>query len=182
MGDHSPVGGGIGVVELVDHHVVERGRVERGEVAGERLDAGEHHIAVGLSPIAGEVAERARRADAAVDVACLAEDLVAVGDEQHPPELGSGRVERCQPGLAEPGGHHHQSGSETLRTGLFQRAECLALHRCGSGFGIEGHPADGLVVGGRRGPSELALPVGRQPRGIERHRAWVGPQPLELVE
>jgi hypothetical protein len=87
-----------------------------------------------------------------------------------------GRVE------SNAAGHHHQPCSEPLRAGLFQRAERLALHRCGSGLGIKGHPTDGLIVGGRCGSCELALPVGRQPRGIERHRAWVGPQPLELVE
>jgi hypothetical protein len=100
------------VVELVDDDVVEGVAPEALEVGGapERLDRGEEDLGVGVALRPLVEAEARLGADDAIGVARLAEDLLAVGDEEDPAILGAVRVEGAEPGLAEAecGGFHHK--------------------------------------------------------------------------
>ena len=84
MVEESDVGVGGGVVELVDDHDVELGRIDRGEVGGRRRsDRREHVVPLCWSLAAHpEFAEGAVLHDVAEHVSALSEDAVSVGDEE----------------------------------------------------------------------------------------------------
>jgi len=106
------------VVELIDHHVVEPVRPESVQVSSERLDAREQHARVGaLFPAVVQTKVRIRPHPAEY-VHRLAQDLFAVGDEQHTTELRPGSVEGGEPRLAQSGRHHDQAAAEPMQPGL----------------------------------------------------------------
>ena len=103
------VGIGGGVVELIDDHDVELRRVDVAEVgSADRLHRRED-VLPSIGPFAAEphLSEGAVLEDVTEHVAALAQDRVAVGDEQQPrprercPEVPI--VERCHHGLAGTG-------------------------------------------------------------------------------
>ena len=118
--DHPAVTAGGGVMELIDYDVVEPVGREPVQIPGERLDAGEQHAGVRLLLPAVVQAEVRIRLDAAEHVEGLAQNLLAVGDEQHPAELRPGGVERGEPRLAQASRHHDQAAAEALQPGLLQ--------------------------------------------------------------
>ena len=93
------------MVELVDDDVVELLGIERRELAGERLNAREHESRVGTLLAAEVKPEVGIRLYLPEHISALPEDLLAMSDEQHPPELRPRRVERRKPRLSKPRCH-----------------------------------------------------------------------------
>ena len=112
VGDQLSVGRRGGVVELVDDDVVERVWREPLQVlaTAQRLDRSEHDVGVRLLRICPCSGQGAPRADAAEGVERLVEDLLAMRDEQHAPELRAVRVERREPRLSKSGRQHDEAG------------------------------------------------------------------------
>ncbi len=107
-------------MELIDYDVVEPLWRKPVQIRGERVDASEQHAGVRLLLPAVVQAEVRIRLDAAEHAEGLAQDLLAVGDEQHAAELRPGGVERGEPRLAEPSRHHRQAAAKALQPGLLQ--------------------------------------------------------------
>ena len=180
--DEAAVGRGGRVVEFVDDDVVEGVALEALEMSGapERLDRGEEDLGVGVAVRPLVEAEARLGADEAIGVARLAEDLLAVGDEEDPAILGAVRVEGAEPGLAEAGREDDEPGGVPGGAGFIQRRErreldCVRCDDC---------PRFGLDIDGRgRGPwpgGDLpALPVAVDPRGRQLPRRRVVKEALE---
>jgi len=100
------------VVELVNNNVVEGVRSEVAKVCGlaEGLDRGEEHVGGGHFLGTGVEAEGGFWADAAEGVERLAEDLLAVGDEEYALGAEAVGVEGREPGFSGAGGEDDESG------------------------------------------------------------------------
>ena len=130
------------------------------QVPCERLDAREHHAGVRLLLPAVVQAEVRVRLDPPEHVEGLAQDLLAVGDEQHAAELRPGGVERREPRLAQPGRHHDQAAAEAVQPGLFQAPSSAS--RC-TGRGAGG-------VAGGSGTTPAVCVAGRQRLAVVRQQ------------
>src|SRR4051812_32902977 len=108
------------MVKLVNDDVVELVAPELVESEAEGLNAGKDDASRGVFLRAVEQAEAGLRMDPAEYIPALGEDLLAVRDEQHPTEARPRRVERGEPGLAEPRRQCDQSSSVSGEPGLFQ--------------------------------------------------------------
>lgn len=89
------------MVELVDDHVVEARQIVLSEERGarQRLHRGEHGVAVELGAPVDDVADAARRVHRRECGGRLAQQLLAMGDEQH--SRGVARIEGGEEGLAQ---------------------------------------------------------------------------------
>ena len=128
--DQPSVCRGRGVMELVYDDVVEGVRRELAQVTSpaERLDRGEEDVGVGGLLVAGVEAEDRGRANAAKSLERLAEDLFAVGHEQHPSERWPIRVEGGEPGLPQARGQHDETCGVAVGPRPFERGEGFSLH------------------------------------------------------
>jgi hypothetical protein len=191
MVDHLPVAAGCGVMELIDHHIVEPVWREPVQVPGERLHAGEHNLGTRLLLTAVIQPQVPVRLDAAEHLQRLPQDLLAVGYKQHRPELRPRRVERRQPRLAQTGRHHHQAAAKAIQPRLLQGCQRFPLHlprswrhsrrlRHHTGSVLAGARCRGMACkrSGVRIPiAPLEIPgqspvieaVGRLPRSFDRH-------------
>ena len=147
--DEAPVGAG-GVVELVNNNVVEGVRAEVSEARrlAESLDRGEEHVGGGVFVGAGVEAECGVGADAAEGVEGLAQDLLAVGDEEDALRAEAPRVECGEPGLTDSGGEHDEATGVAFGAGLLEGFEGLLLDVVGLGdlTGRLGRYADGELA------------------------------------
>ena len=153
-------------------------------MAVQRRDAGEHHIGLGVLVGTPEEPEAPVGTHAPEGLSALAQDLLSVGDEQNPAEVGAIAVERGQQGLAQPGGHHHQSSAITLDASLLEGAKRLRLHRPRVDR-LRGRLHDDRCFRGR-GPRRLvrwsAQAVGSEPPSVDLRAAVVVPQALEALD
>ena len=180
------------MVKLVDDHVVEGGRVELGQHAGEPRDRGKHDVAAevpfAVDPQRGSFVGQ----HLGEDVAGLGEDLLAMGDEQ-----GSRRVDLCdvegrQPRLAEPRGHDDEAGLVAVEAGGAECGEHVGLHTPGRGDVLEGFVLDDVDIqgrssgtgtrsgGGESGALSLERLVADKPFVGEHHRTAIRPQAFEF--
>jgi len=133
----------------------------------EGLDRGEENVRVLVPLLALVEAQVGVGPDPPVGVAGLVQDLLAVGDEQDPPELGALGVEGAQPGLAEAGGEDDEAGGVALRPRGFEGFQGLLLD--GVGREDRGRLVWDLDRGGpfRRFARRAALPAGVDPLACE---------------
>ncbi len=169
-GQELPIGAGRRVMELVHHHVVEAVLGELLEVGhlAQGLDRGEDQVRLEVLSRAGVEPHARLRSQAAEGAQGLAQDLLAMGHEEHP--LEGRRVEGGQPGLARAGGHHHQAGPVAFLPGPVQGLQGPALDRVGlrrwfDGFQLDGgRPPPGQ---GQSPPPAIGLDPGlRQGAGV----------------
>ena len=162
--EDAAVGGGVGVVGLVEDDVVEGLGGDAGEVVGsaELLDGGDDDGGVVLHEVAGAPADGSGLVrvgeHAAEGAGGLGQELFAVGEEEHAgPGAGGvrdlGDVERGEPGLAQAGREHHERDLAALLAGAGEGGEGLALELVGRGWGLEWF---GLAVAERQGSRRLA--------------------------
>ena len=131
MLDQLLIGAGGGVVEFIDHDVVEMVSVELAQVtdAAQCLDRGEKDFRVRFFLGARVAAQLRFWADLAKGCHRLGQDFVAMGNEEDAARPGTDRVEGGQPGLAQTGGQHDKSGAVAVRSALRERFQCLLLDR-----------------------------------------------------
>jgi hypothetical protein len=101
-------------MELVDDDVVELVGVKPRPSPGEGLHAGEDDPRVWILLLTDVEAKISVRLHAAKHITALAQNLLAMGDEQHPAKLRTRGIERSQPGLAKTGRHHDQPGAVSV--------------------------------------------------------------------
>ena len=167
------------MVELVDDDVVELLGIERRELAGKRLNAREHESRVGSLLAAVVKPEVGIRLHPAEYISALPEDLLAMSDEQHAPELRPRRVERGKPRLSQPRCHDNQAGAVPRQAGLFERCQRLALnwprlHRLHGRFVHLDHWRERRIDEGRV--------IGPEPLGSQLDAARIGPQLREAPQ
>jgi hypothetical protein len=177
VAEQAPVGGRGGVVEFVDHDVIEVVRREALEVGAlaQCLHRRAEHVDLGVADCAHVEADAGLGADAREGVRGLAQDLLAVGDEQHASGAHVFGVEGREPGLAETGGEHDEAAPVAFESGGVE---------CGEGLGLDrrrfrrrfGFLASGGDRARRRG---AALFVGVDPVVGERDGARVAEDLLE---
>ncbi|MNE37361.1 hypothetical protein D3C80_1312090 [compost metagenome] len=107
-----------GMVEFVDHHVIEVLRREAFEMgdASQGLHRSAQHIHLAIALLAPIKTNPRGRPNAQEGFRRLIEDLLAMSDEQHPPRPELLGIEGGQPGLAQAGGKHHQAAAVALGT------------------------------------------------------------------
>ena len=88
-------------------------------------------------------------ADAQEGLGRLLQDLLAMGDEEHPMRTHLFRVEGCQPGLSQARRQHHEAASIRLFSGCPQRLQRLDLHRVGTGGSSVSSLPGEIARGGR---------------------------------
>ena len=118
------------MVELVQHHIVERVRVEPLQMVStaKGLNRGKKDVALAL--LDAVVTAHARlRSDPAERRHRLAQYFRAMSDKQHAVELQA--VEGRQPRLSQPSRHHHQPGPVTSSARRRQRLKSLPLNAVG---------------------------------------------------
>ena len=182
------VGVGGRVVELVDDDVVERVGRELRQVAVERLDAREHHLAVGLLLVADEEGQVGPTGGSAGRRPALWRRISSRwATNSTRVNSGPRRVERGEPGLAQSGRHDHQPSGVTIDSRCGQRIERLGLDSPRFDDRLVGslrtdHDRLGLrsrrVRSARRRPSFVVL---REPRARERNCPRIVPQCVELL-
>jgi len=130
-GQELPVRAGGRVMEFVHHDVVETVPGEALEVrqTAQGLDRGEEQVRPQVLVRPGVETHAGFGAQAAEGAQGLAQDLLAVGHEEHPREPR--RIEGGQPGLSGSGGHDHQAGKVALLPGPGQRLQGPALDLMG---------------------------------------------------
>jgi hypothetical protein len=109
-----------GVVKLIDDHVVELVFIEDVEMVLEGLDRGEHDIGVWLTGRPEKHPELRSGTHSAEDFKALTQDLLAMSDEERPPELWAGGIEGGEPRLAQASCHDHQTCSMTGQAGVLK--------------------------------------------------------------
>ncbi len=131
MLDQLLIGAGGGVVEFINHDVVEMVPVELAQVtdAAQRLDRGEEDFRIRLFLGARVAAELGLGAHLAKGRHRLGQNFVAMGNEEDAARLGTDRVEGGQPGLSQSGGQHDKPGAVAVRSALRERRQCLLLDR-----------------------------------------------------
>ena len=167
-----PIGGGGGVVELVDHDVVEVLRREPLRCAAcPRVCTEAQRRSTWVSRICAHVETQPERGpDAKKGLRSLNQDLFAVGDEQHPARPHLLGVEGGQIGLAQAGGHDHQAAPVSGRPCCRQRGQRLDLDGRGLGRRL-------VLVAARataRGGGTPALLVASIQASVSCHRASDG--------
>jgi hypothetical protein len=137
VAEQAPVGGCGGVVEFVDHDVIEVVRREAPQVRAlaERLHRRAEHVDLRVARLAHVEADPSLGADACEGTGGLAQDLFAVGDEQHALAAHVFGVEGGEPGLAETGGEHDEAAPVAVAPGGSECGEGFGLDRVGSGGG-----------------------------------------------
>lgn len=180
IGDQLAVGHRGGVVELVDDEVVEGVRREALQMfaPAERLDRGEYDFGIRILDVAGVVPEPRIRADAAERVERLVQNLFPVRREQHAAELRPARVERREPGLAEPCRQDDQARLVAGGPSVLQRSQGRLLHNVRLHGRLRSLPVDirGFDDGALDG---AALAIALDPRSVEQPGVRVGEQFLE---
>ena len=181
MVDELPVRAGGGVVELVDDDVVEGVRTEVSEVGffSESLDRGEEDVRTRVFLRTCVEAEGGFGSDPAECIEGLAQNLLAVGDEEYAFGAEAVGVECGEPGLSESGGEHDESGGVSFGAGLFEGFEGFLLDRVGPGDGAWGLGRDAhgsLSFGGAAGT------IARDPIRCQRGCLGMREQALELPD
>ena len=196
--DEAPIGGRGGMMEFIDHDVVEGIARESLEVARptQRLDRGKDDVGLRLTLVAVVEAKARGRAYAPEGRQRLRENLFTMGDEEHAPERLVLAVKGSKPGLAKAGGHHHQPGAVAGSASRLERGERLLLdgvrhrrrgrrldldiHCCtlsrGQGFG-DGFARQGLPR--RHRQDRAPCPIRRHPGRVEQYGLRV---PEEFLE
>ena len=132
-----------------------------------RLDRGEYDFRIRILDVAGVMPEPRIRADAAEGVERLVQNLFPVRDEQHAAELRPARVERREPGLAEPGRQDDQARLVAGGSRVVQRSQGRLLDLVRLHGRLRSLPLDirGFDDGALEG---AALAIAFGPRGVER--------------
>ena len=172
VAEHPSVSQRRGVVEFVDHDQIEVvfGPARQVLRARERLHRREHELGRAIALRSLEQPGLAPREHPREGPAGLDEDLLAMGDEQHPPRAQLRGVEGREQRLAEAGGQHHEPTRRPTVPCQRQRGEGLALDLVRQRWLRGRIPADR-----RRTPRGIFV----DPLGGERHRLGRGPEPLE---
>ena len=114
-------------MELVDDDVVELLGIKLSKSRGDGLDTCEHDLGVRVFLLGVEETEISVRLHSPEYVAALAQDFLAMGNEEDPAVLRTRGVERGQPGLSESCCQHHETRGIPVNPSPFQSRQCLLL-------------------------------------------------------